>query len=467
MRSASKSLHDEARFDDSTSLAFALHALAAAPPVPLEALAAPLAPGTCLDEFELIDVIGKGGMSVVYRARDKLLDRDVAVKVLNAAWAAADLEPDEMLEREARTTARLRHAGIVTIHRVGRHAGRLYLVLELLEGETLAARLTRAPLEQDEALAIGMQILTALSHAHAHGIVHRDIKPGNVLVEPNGTIKVLDFGLSGLALRSPPDGSRPWLDRVAGTPAYMAPELWRGEPADRRSDVYAAGLVLQELMAGSAPGRSRAGVWRGSPLQPLHRLCPVRTQVKEIVARAVSPDREDRFADAGEMAAALAVVVGMARRWRLTRRIGAVVLVASLVAAALGFVDRMSDRRPSVSDLSGSWQADPLGFGRATLTRIGPGLYAWEQRKRPTRVSDDTFYNRGTLELRHDGERIVLSGDLADEPGWCCGNVGFVELELTAPGELRVVKSLWGPRHGDYTTNHKPYVFRREATASR
>ncbi len=455
------------QLDDRASLALALRALAAAPPVPLEALAAPLAPGTCLDEFVLLDVIGRGGMSVVYRARDKLLDRDVAVKVLNASWAP-EVEPDEMLEREARATARLRHPSIVTIHRVGHHAGRLYLVLELLEGETLAARLDRGPVEQDGALAIGLQLLDALAHAHAQGIVHRDVKPGNVLVEPGGGIKVLDFGLSGLALGSPADGSRPArAGRVAGTPAYMAPELWRGEPADERTDVYSAGLVMQELMAGSSSARSRAGSWREPRLQPLKKLCPVRGQLNEIIARALAPDREDRFSDAGAMAAELRSVLAVARRWRISRRVGVGLLGLLLVSGALASGGRLLDRDPSVSDLGGSWQAEPNGFGRATLQRVDDGLYAWEQRKRPTRVGEDTFYNRGTLQLRREGGRILLSGALADEPGWCCGNVGFVELELTAPGELRVIKSLWGTRHGEYTTNHTPYTFRREVTAAR
>jgi hypothetical protein len=433
--------------DEGESFALALRALAAAPPIPLEALAAPLPPGTCLDEFELKAVIGRGGMSVVYRARDLLLDREVAVKVLNPSWAGADIEPDALLEREARATARLRHPRIVTIHRVGRHDGCLYLVLELLEGETLAARLGQGPISEEEAAEIALELLAALAHAHAHRIVHRDVKPGNVFIESSGSVKVLDFGLSGLASASLDGVSMSRNEPVAGTPGYMAPELWRGRPADARTDVYAAGVVLRELIAASSPARARA---------------TARGQIEAIAARATAGDRKRRFADAGEMAAALRAVVSAAGRrrapWR--RAAGALAVVTLAAAVAIGAVEL--DGEQPIPDLSGTWQAEPAGFGTAVLQRIGPGIYSWEQRKSAVRVDDQTFYNRGTLELRRDGDRLILAGELADVPGWCCGNVGLVELELTRPDELRIRRSLWGKRHGEYRTAHAAYWFIRQ-----
>jgi eukaryotic-like serine/threonine-protein kinase len=318
--------------DPSSSLSLALRALAAAPPVPLEVLAPPLAAGTRMDEFELQGVIGKGGMSVVYRARDTLLGRDVAIKVLNPAWSET-VEPDAMFEREARATARLRHPGIVTIHRVGRHSGRLYLVLELLEGETLAARLQRGPLDEDEAVSIALQLLGALGHAHAHGIVHRDIKPSNVFIETSGNVVMLDFGLSRAAAQGTDLGGTSRGLSLAGTPAYMAPELWRGHRADARTDVFAAGVVLFELITSM---RDRSPSPRQSRLRTGRQRRQIRSWMTAVVSRATAPDREERFSDAAAMAEALAALLSSAagRRcpWRLLAGAVAAIIAASAIA---------------------------------------------------------------------------------------------------------------------------------------
>jgi eukaryotic-like serine/threonine-protein kinase len=336
--------------DESSSLAVALRALAAAPPVPLEVLAAPLAAGTRLDEFELQGVLGNGSMSVVYRARDTLLDREVAIKVLNPSWSER-VEPDAMLEREARATARLRHAGIVTIHRVGRHSGRLYLVLALLEGETLAARLQRGPLDEDEAASIALQLLGALGHAHAHGVVHRDVKPSNVFIETSGNVVMLDFGLSRAASVAPGTdlgGTSPGRS-LAGTPAYMAPELWRGHRADARTDVFAAGVVLFELLAGM----------RDRP-RPPRRLRPrtrtrrqsrqMRAWMTAVVARATSPDREQRFSDAAAMAEALAALLSSAARRRSPWRVLAGAVAAIMAASAIAIGAHLLDTEAAAPD---------------------------------------------------------------------------------------------------------------------
>jgi serine/threonine protein kinase len=438
--------------EDSEDDAFGLtlRALAAAPAVPLEVLSPPLVPGTSLDEFELLEVLGRGGMSVVYRARDKLLDREVAIKVLNAPWSGP--VPDALLEQEARATARLRHPHIVTIHRVGSRAGRLYLVLELLEGETLAAHLRRGAVDQDEAISIGLQLCEALAHAHAHGIVHRDVKPGNVFLEAGGRVKVLDFGLSSPGKVDDPDARTPW----AGTPAYMAPEQWRCEPVDERSDVYAAGVVLHELMGGSLPIQPAAK----GPRKRWPRAGFRPRRMADIIDRATAPARTDRFPDARAMAAALRAALIARRRSRIGRWIAAV--LAAALALALGLaVKREIIRPPPLPDLSGVWTADPARRGGAVLRRIDGDRYVWEHKRSPVREDDETYFNRGILELRRDGDRVVLAGRLADVPGWCCGNVGVVELEMTSADELHMVRSLWGKTHGDYQTAHPPYWFRR------
>jgi hypothetical protein len=455
MRSAiSRTDSSQVQADGSPSFDLALRALAAAPPVPLEALAPPPAPGARLDEFELLGVIGQGGMGIVYRARDTQLHRDVAIKVLSPSWASSVPAPDVLLEREARATARLAHPRIVTIHRVGRHAGQLYLVLELLEGEPLGARLRRGQLDRIEALRIGLELCEALAHAHTHGVVHRDIKPDNVFLDSRDGVKVLDFGLSGRGADTSLDRSvGPW----AGTPGYMAPEQWRGEPADKRTDVYAAGVVLGELLAASLPAGERPG--RRDRSATLDRACPIRAQLGSIIERATADERHQRYPDAGTLAAALRTLLASSRRKHLPWLRGVALMVILLVATT--YAARSLLGEAPLPDLSGTWQADVAGFGRARLRQIADGQYEWEHRMRSTRSSPDAFYNRGVLHARRDGQRVLLEGRLTDVPGWCCGNVGFVQLEVRSPRELRVATSTWGKRHGAYTTMHVPYGFRR------
>ena len=234
----------------------------------------PLEPGTRLGPYEIVSPIGAGGMGEVHRARDTRLDRTVAIKVLTGALAA-DAESRDRFEHEARAIAALNDPHICTIHDVGRHGELDYLVLEHLEGETLAARLSRAPaLSIDEALAIAIQIGDALGRAHRAGIVHRDLKPGNVMLVNRGgksstpDVKLLDFGLASRTTVTRP----PALDASVatmplslaatqsaavtdpaigfGTVQYMSPEQLDGQAGDHRADIFAFGCVLYEMLAG-------------------------------------------------------------------------------------------------------------------------------------------------------------------------------------------------------------------------
>jgi serine/threonine-protein kinase len=241
---------------------FAQPAMAAAAQ-PASDPAAKVLTGRRLGVYQLKDRIGVGGMGEVYRARDTNLGRDVAIKILPRA---ATSDPDRLarFEREARVLAALNHPNIATIHGFEKTNGVRALVMELVEGETLADRIARGSVPIDEALLIAKQIAEALEAAHEQGIVHRDLKPANVKIRPDGTVKVLDFGLAKAldtvadpsAASHSPTVTSPAMTRagvILGTAAYMAPEQARGDAADRRADIWAFGCVLFEMLTGRRP----------------------------------------------------------------------------------------------------------------------------------------------------------------------------------------------------------------------
>ena len=206
----------------------------------------PLQAGTYLGPYEIRALIGAGGMGEVYRARDSKLKRDVAIKVLPDAFAR---EPERIsrFEREAEVLASLNHGNIATIHDFEQSAGRHFLVMELVEGETLADRVLRGALPIDEALAIAGQIAQALEAAHQKGIVHRDLKPANIKIAAGGRVKILDFGLAKCfaddaasidAANSPTALAGSAAGLILGTAAYMSPEQARGAAVDKRTDIW-------------------------------------------------------------------------------------------------------------------------------------------------------------------------------------------------------------------------------------
>src|SRR5262245_9973971 len=224
----------------------------------------PLAAGSRLGPYEVIASIGAGGMGEVYRATDTNLGRDVAIKVLPEAFAQ-DPERVARFEREAKTLASLNHPNIAIIYGLEKSQGTYALVMELVEGEDLSQRIARGPIPIDEVLPIAKQIAEALEAAHEQGIIHRDLKPANIKLRPDGTVKVLDFGLAKLA-ESPvaaaagpsPVSMSPTITSPAmmtgvgvllGTAAYMSPEQAKGREADKRSDIWAFGAVLYEMLS--------------------------------------------------------------------------------------------------------------------------------------------------------------------------------------------------------------------------
>jgi len=223
-----------------------------------------LAPGTRIGPYEVISIVGEGGMGQVFRARDTKLKREVALKVLPDS-VANDSDRLARFTREAQTLASLNHPNIAHIHGLEESGGVSALVMELVEGEDLSQRLARGAIPVDEAVPIARQIAEALEAAHDSGVVHRDLKPANIKLRPDGTAKVLDFGLAkvlepvgvsaGTMMVSPTITSPAMtqMGLILGTAAYMSPEQAKGRTADTRSDVWAFGCVLYEMLAGRRP----------------------------------------------------------------------------------------------------------------------------------------------------------------------------------------------------------------------
>jgi len=247
--------------------------------------------GRTLGHYHIVEEIGKGGMGVVYRARDERLDRDVAVKVLPAG-TLADEAARQRFRKEALALSKLNHPNIQTVHDFDTQDGLDFLVTEYVPGVTLNDRLAGKELPEKEVLRLGQQLAEGLAAAHEQGIVHRDLKPSNLRVTPDGRLKILDFGVAKLlgpvsATATTETGTR----TMAGTPLYMAPEQRRGEPVDARSDLYAAGLVLWEMATGKPPVAGRGLSGTTSP------------DLQRIVEKCLEEDPDLRYQSARDLLA--------------------------------------------------------------------------------------------------------------------------------------------------------------------
>ncbi|HUS29419.1 MAG TPA: serine/threonine-protein kinase [Kofleriaceae bacterium] len=267
------------------------------------------APGDVFaDRYEILASAGHGGMGHVYRARHITLRKQVALKVL-ASNPTGDYEI--RFAREARALARLDHPNCVRVLDHGQHDATQFLVMEHLEGETLTARIAQGRLPTSNALQIARQLLFALAHAHEHGVIHRDVKPENVMLVKGGTRAILiDFGLASIADEAALTGAGMCL----GSPSYLAPERLLGQPHDTRTDLYAVGVILYEMVAGVRPfaGDSPRETMQLAIHRPPRPLRAVRRDIapalERIISRALAKDPARRFADAEEMLLALADV---------------------------------------------------------------------------------------------------------------------------------------------------------------
>ncbi len=276
-----------------------------------------LNPGTRLGPYEVGEQIGAGGMGEVYKARDPRLGRDVAIKIISAT---PDSDRLARFERETRATAVLAHPNILTIFDVGTHDGLPFLVSELLDGQTLGRRLAAGRVEPVRAIELAIQLVKGVAAAHALRIVHRDLKPENLFVTGHGTLKILDFGLAKLKRADFGDPAQSTVEmsdpnRLIGTPAYMAPEQLRGELVDERTDIFAIGTVLYEMVSGRHPFRRDSGAAMLAAIlheRPtgLDLSSGYPPAMERVVLHCLEKDPADRFQTAGDLAFALESILG-------------------------------------------------------------------------------------------------------------------------------------------------------------
>jgi len=310
--------------------------------------------GQTISHYRIVEKLGGGAMGVVYKAEDTKLRRFVALKFLPDELSK-DRHAVERFEREARAASALNHSNICTIHDTGEHEGQQFIVMELLEGQTLKHRISGQTLETEQVAKLGMQIADALEAAHVKGIVHRDIKPANIFVSDRGQVKLLDFGLAKLlhpASEETLTQSETETQGLAGTLPYMAPEQLQGRSVDARADIYAVGVVLYEMATGQRPFHEQSNVrliddiLHNVPALPGRVRRGVPPRLEEAILKCLEKDPENRYQSAKELAvdlrcvAAPSVVVGkpalLRERLRLRRAI--VIGGGSVLAVFVGSV---------------------------------------------------------------------------------------------------------------------------------
>lgn len=403
----------------------------------------PLAPGTRLGHFEIDTLIGSGGMGQVYRARDTRLGRTVAIKVL-LPGLAVDPEHRRRFQHEARAASALNHPNICAVYDVGSEGSLDYLVMELLDGETLNARLRRGPLPLADAVILAEQIADALDAAHRQGIVHRDLKPGNVFLA-TGTgpqrppqAKLLDFGLAKLKRHDEASASREAASdatlttqgRVLGTPEYMSPEQLEGHAVDARGDIWALGATLYEMVTGKRAfeGDSQAGliaeIMKGEPAS-ITRTQPLAPRALDRLVRwCLAKAPADRPATAGEVANELA-------RIRDTNRFGRQVSLPPLHASRRGWLAVVAAAAAIIAGAVMVWQLRPppfVGFG--SPSQLTSSRDRWEDQPAFSTdgawiayVSADSPSGNPDIWTVHArsaerGDRITNDAALEERPAW-------------------------------------------------
>ncbi|HET8646193.1 MAG TPA: protein kinase, partial [Vicinamibacteria bacterium] len=343
-----------------------------------------------LGKYEIVGKIGQGAMGEVYKAHDPILNRDVAIKTMSAAIGADD-ELRKRFHREAQSAARLNHPNIITVYDFGEEQGKIYMAMELLEGHDLKDVIGRhTPLTLDQKVTLIEQITEGLAFAHAKDVVHRDLKPANIHIQPNGQVKIMDFGLAKLASS---DMTRAGM--IMGTPNYMSPEQVRGEKADSRSDVFSLGAVFYELLANRKPFEADSlhavlfQVMQNEPEQLMKVVPDIPPLLAQLVEKAMSKDSGVRFRDAGEMRDAVRQVRGQMSSGWSAHAAGGDASDATMVGAYNPVLQAPPPSRPPQSwppaPAPGSWppkqgpgsmpaRSQPAAHGEVEATTLQPPM---------------------------------------------------------------------------------------------
>lgn len=396
-----------------------------------------LTSGSKLGPYEIVAPLGAGGMGEVYRARDARLGRDVAIKVLPSEFSA-DADRLRRFEQETRSVAALNHPNILAIYDVGQHNGGPFLVSELLEGESMRAVLDRGGLTPRKAIDAGVQIAQGLAAAHEKGIIHRDLKPENLFLTKEGRVKVLDFGLAKLAQKAMTSaeldvttlaGSQTAVGMVIGTASYMAPEQVRGEAVDPRTDIFAFGAVLFEMLSGhrvfrhETTAETMTAVLKDDPPELTDKQRPISPALDRIVRRCLEKNPEQRFQSTKDLTFALEALSGTAQAAAapLPRAVRSkpwaafvigVALIGGLIAAY--FVGTERGSKP------GSFERLTFQRGYVRGARFAPDgqnvIYsaAWEGRPHEVFITRIGDHNARSLDLK-DAMVVGVSalGDVA------------------------------------------------------
>ena len=327
--------------------------------------------GLELSHYRIIEEIGRGGMGVVYRARDAHLDREVAIKVLSPG-TITDEAARKHLRKEALALSKLNHPNIATVYDFDTQRGMDFLVMEYIPGITLSEKLPAGALPEKEVLRLGIQLSDGLAAAHEHGVVHRDLKPGNLRLTSDGRLKILDFGLAKLrqpVAETAATESSPQTHSISGTLPYMAPEQLAGEEVDARTDIHAAGFVLYEMATGQRPfaevqsGQLIGALLRKEPIPPRALNPKVSAELERIIRKCVEKDPENRYQSAKELAidlrrqqtgvlSAVQPAAKSARRWS-AKSVGlGIGILASLIVLVIALnVGRLRERVLGRSDV--------------------------------------------------------------------------------------------------------------------
>jgi hypothetical protein len=441
--------------------------------------------GATLGPYTVLEPLGAGGMGEVYRALDTRLQRQVAVKVLPASLVG-DAEFLRRFEQEARAIGALSHPNVLAVFDVGSHEGVPYLVTELLEGETLRARLRGGALPPRKALEVGIQVARGLAAAHERGLIHRDLKPENIFVTSDGQVKLLDFGLAKLSreaqgqdgsseLATAPAGTTP--GTVMGTVGYMAPEQLRGQPVDQRADIFAFGAVLYEMLtgrrafAGDTAADTITAILREDPPE-LTALCPnLPPGLERIVRRCLEKQPAERFQSARDVGFALEGLAAPSgpSGFRLTsRRVPSSLLLAGAAAVALAGTAFLGYLAGAAGQGGGVATYRQLTFRRGVVTAArfapdGATVYysaAWEGR--PAEVYATRLDSRDSQVVGGLAARVLAAAAselavLLPGRGGPMGTVALVPLGTLAPRPVaeEVFDADWDPAGGELAIVHE------------